>query len=157
MTTPAADPHPPQKLPALAKAAMQLQVFLLRRNWMGAMGEEIMVITTTGRKSGQTFSTPISYLRDGATLIGVSRGSGSNWMKNALHAGQVRLNLRGQDLTARVEPITDEAERRRLFELYLRDRRKNFVRLFGVPAEATPAELQQGLATRRFVRFTPTP
>lgn len=60
------------RIPRFAKAAMAFQAFLLRRNWMGPMSDEIMVITTTGRKSGRSYTTPIGYLRDGASVIALT-------------------------------------------------------------------------------------
>ena len=45
-----------------AKFAMGVQIFLLRRGWMGKMDDFVMIITTTGRKSGKKFTTPIANL-----------------------------------------------------------------------------------------------
>lgn len=133
---------------------MRFQAFLLRRNWMGALGDEIMVITVAGRRTGKTYSTPIGYLRDGDNLIALTNAANpSNWYRNALHQSEVMLNIRGQDLRARAEPVRDEAERRRLFELYQRERARNFKFLFGLPVDAPAADLETALATRTFIRF----
>jgi len=145
----------PRKIPGFAKALMRFQAFLLRRNWMGALGEELMVITVTGQKTGRTYSTPVGYLRDGNTIVALSTHGGSHWYHNALAAGQAKLEIKGQAVNARAEAITDEAERRRIFELYKRERAKNFARLFGVPVDAPAEALEQALALRVFVRFTP--
>lgn len=144
---------PARKIPGLAKAAMQFQAFLLRRNLMGAMADEIMVITTIGRKSGQQFSTPIGYLRDGDNFIALSVGGASNWYKNVLANPTVTLNVKGQDIHARAEMVRDETERAHIFELYKRDRAKFFSRLFGVAVTAPTEALAQAFATRYFVRF----
>lgn len=143
----------PRKIPGFAKAAMQFQAFLLRRNLMGAMADEVMVITTTGRKSGQQFSTPIGYLRDGDHILALSVGGASNWYKNLLVNPDATLNLKGHDLRARAEMVWHESERQRIFELYKRDRAKYFARLFGVPVDAPAEVLAQALTTRAFVRF----
>lgn len=145
--------QPPQQMPAIAKAAMRLQVFLLRHNLMGAMGDEILAITVKGRKSGKVYSTPIGYLRDGETIIALSRGT--NWIKNALAAGEATLEIKGQPIKVRVEAVTDQAERERIFGLYQRDRVKNFSRLFGAPVTAPADQLSSALATRDFVKFFP--
>lgn len=146
-------PPPTRKIPSFAKAAMQFQAFLLRHNLMGALADELMVITTTGRKSGQQFSTPIGYLRDGEHLIALSVGGASNWYKNLLVNPEVTLTLKGQDLRVQAEVVSHESERQRIFELYKRDRAKFFSRLFGVPVDAPADALAQALATRHFVRF----
>ena len=141
------------QLPAIAKAAMRLQVWLLRHNLLGALGDEILSITVTGRKSGKSYSTPIGYLRDGETIIALSRGT--NWYKNALAAGAATLEIKGRAFPVRVEAVTDQAERERIFELYQRERTKNFTRLFGVPVTAPADQLRAALATRDFVKFYP--
>jgi deazaflavin-dependent oxidoreductase (nitroreductase family) len=151
--TPHTRPAPARQIPGFAKAAMQFQAFLLRRNWMGPLANEIMVITTTGRKSGQQFSTPIGYLRDGDSLIALAVGGASHWYKNLLVNPEVTLNLKGQDLRARAEVVRHESERQHIFERYQRDRAKFFARLFGVPVDAPAEALAHALATRQFVRF----
>jgi deazaflavin-dependent oxidoreductase (nitroreductase family) len=141
------------QLPRIAKAAMSFQVWLLRRGWLGSLGDEIMVVTVTGRKTGRQYSTPIGFLRDGETIIALSRGS--NWYKNAVATGKATIEIKQQRLDVRVEAVTDQAERERIFALYQRDRAKNFARLFGVPVDAPAAALQQALAMRDFVKMTP--
>jgi deazaflavin-dependent oxidoreductase (nitroreductase family) len=144
---------PPRKIPALARAAMQFQVFLLRRNWIGPMGQALMVITTTGRKTGQQFSTPIGYLRDGAEVIALSVGGRSHWYQNLLRQPNVILNIQGRDYAAQAQAVTEPHERRRIFELYQREQAQLFTRLFGVPVDAPAPQLEHALATRHFVRF----
>ena len=58
-------------------------------------------------------------------------------------------------MRVQAEAVIEEAERRRIFELYKRERAKNFVRLFSLPVDAPAEALAQALATRVFVRFTP--
>lgn len=152
------DSSRPRRLPAVARAMMRLQAFLLRRNWLGALGEEIMVITVTGRKTGRRYATPIGYLRDGETIVALTGADGgSQWYRNVQQNPEVLLEIKGRPLRARAEPITAEAERQRLLALYQRERRANFPRLFGVAADAPADTLAQALATRRFVRFYPLP
>jgi deazaflavin-dependent oxidoreductase (nitroreductase family) len=144
-----AAPH----LPKTAKAAMSFQVWLLRRGWMGSLGNEIMVITVSGRKTGRQYSTPIGFLRDGETIIALSRGS--NWFKNAVATEQAQVEIKQQKIKVRVEAMKDQAERERIFELYKRERAKNFSRLFGVPVDAPEADLKNALAIRDFVKLHP--
>ncbi|NWF68837.1 MAG: nitroreductase family deazaflavin-dependent oxidoreductase [Chloroflexi bacterium] len=142
-----------RNISGFAKAMMGFQAFMLRRNWMGGMSNFVMVITTTGRKSGKQFSTPIGYIRDGETLISLNPGGVSNWYKNLLAHPEVTLNIKGQDYRACAERISDQAEKERLFEIYKRDHAQVFPRLFGVPLSAPAAELAQALASREMVRF----
>jgi deazaflavin-dependent oxidoreductase (nitroreductase family) len=140
------------KLPRLAKSAMSFQVWLLRRGLMGSMSNEIMVITVTGRKTGRQYSTPIGFLRDGETIIALSRGS--NWFKNAVATGTAQIEIKGVTTKVSVTPVKEQAERERIFELYQRERAKNFTRLFGVAVDAPEADLKTALATRDFVKMT---
>lgn len=145
---------PPARPSAITRAALALQVFLLRRNWMGAMGEQIMVITTTGRKTGKTYSVPIGYLRDGETIIALTNAqSPSNWFRNLQKIPHAVLEIKGQKLRVRAHPVSSPEERARLFGLYRQQRAANFHNYFGVPIESPEADLQKALATRQFIRF----
>ena len=143
---------PAMKISGFAKAMMRFQAFMLRRNWMGAMGDFIMVITVRGRKSGRSYSTPIAYLRDGADIIALNPRGTSNWFRNILVNPDVELNVRGETLRARAEHITDQAEIERLFELYKQDGRA-FERLFDLPLNSSPEKLAEARDLRQFVRF----
>lgn len=147
------NPSRPPRLPKFAKAAMAFQVFLLRRNWLGPLGDEIMVITTTGRKTGRSFSTPIGYLRDGSSVIALTSRNASDWYKNALKSRQVRLEIKGKTYLAQATPIDDPDERKSIFERYRQERARYFRRLFGVPADASREELEKALESRRLIRF----
>ena len=134
-----------------AKFAMGVQMFLLRRGWMGKMGEFVMVITTTGRKSGKKFTTPIAYQRDGEHIIAVNPGN-SNWFQNVDSNGSAVLEIQRQVLPVTGAVVRDEQERQRIFNLY-RQNPSTFERLFKVTANAAEAELQQALSKWQFVKF----
>lgn len=144
------------RMSAFSRFAMGFQAFMLRRNWMGPMGDFVMVITVTGRKSGKRYSTPIGYLKDGDTLLGLTRsGQESNWYYNALRNPEVTLEIKGQSYRARTEAVKGDVERQKVFDIYRSKiaSPETFKRLFGVLPTAAPDELQKGLATREFVRF----
>jgi deazaflavin-dependent oxidoreductase (nitroreductase family) len=143
----------PPAMNSFMKAAMNAQVWMLRRGLMGSLGDQIMVITVTGRKSGRQYSTPIGFLRDGETIIALSRGS--NWFKNAVATGNARVEIKGVTTQVSVEPVKDQAERERIFNSYKQRRANTFPRLFGVPADASEADLKSALATRDFVKLHP--
>lgn len=141
------------RVSGFARMMFGLQVFLLRRNWMGSMGDELMVITVTGRKSGRPYSTPIGFVRDGDSYVAVSRGS--QWVRNATAAPAVTLEIKGQSIKARASRVTDAAEQLRLVELYREQRRKNFATYIGVPLDADADAVRSALDIRELVRFTP--
>ncbi len=136
-----------------AKFAMGVQIFLLRRGWMGKMDDFVMVITTTGRKSGKKFTTPIAYQRDGENIIAVNPGN-SNWLHNVASSGEAILEIKRQVIPVTGAVVNDDQERQRIFDLY-RQNPSTFERLFKVPANAPETDLQQAMAKWQFVRFNP--
>ena len=143
----------PPTLNGFMKAAMNAQVWMLHRGLMGSMSDQIMVITVTGRKSGRQYSTLIGFLRDGETIIALSRGS--NWFKNAVATGTAQIEIKGVTTKVNVELVKNQTERERIFALYRQQRAGTFPRLFGVEANAPEADLKNALATREFVKLHP--
>jgi len=71
----------------------------------------LMLISYTGRKTGKAYRQPVSYVRDGDTLL--SPGGG-RWTLNLAGGRAVRLRLRGRGVPARADLVTDPAEVERL-------------------------------------------
>lgn len=145
----------PFKVSPVFKAALKLQVFLLRRKMMGKMGEGIMVITTTGRKSGVAHSTPIAFVRDGKLVYSINRGGTSNWCKNVAANGKATLEILGGKMETHGEQVTDPAEIQRIFELYRVQQKMGFSRIFKCEADAPQEELDRGRDGAIYMRFTP--
>lgn len=145
-------PVPHKSLPA--KMALAAQVFLLRRNMAGALGEFVMALEHKGRKSGRPYATPVAYLHDGADVIALNRGGASNWFRNVVATGQARVIIKGREQDVRAREITDAAEIGRVFELY-KTTFKGFERTFGVDKTASEAELAAARDKFRYLRLTP--
>ena len=143
---------PPPKVTSRAKLALGFMTFLLRRGWMGAASDILMVITTTGRKSGKEYSIPIGYLRDSNDIIVLSSANPSNWFRNVIANGRATLEIKKEKFDVQGELITDEAERQRIFSMY-RQNQKYFKSNFGLELNSPENELQAALAKRRFIRF----
>lgn len=144
----------PVKVSATSKFAMRGMAFLLRRNWMGKLGNELMVITVKGRKTGKAYSTPIGFLRDGDTVVALTNASGeSNWYRNILKNPDAELTIQGKTYAAHAEPVSDQAERQRIFNLYKQERAGTWKYLFDAPLDSGETALQAALAKRAFVRF----
>lgn len=137
------------------KWAMQAQVFLLRRGWLGKMGASVMVITTTGRKSGRPFSTPIGFVRDGANYVALTRGGNerSNWYLNLRANPRATLEIQGRRLNVRAEFIEAEADRQHAIRLYKEQRAEILGMASGAGRSATPEQIEEAFLTRLFVRF----
>ena len=71
----------------------------------------LMLISYTGRKSGKAYRQPVSYVRDGETLL---TPGGGRWTLNLGGGRPVRIRLRGRDVPARPEVVSDAAEVERL-------------------------------------------
>jgi hypothetical protein len=66
---------------------------ILRSPLHRVMSQQLLLMTFTGRRSGKTFTTPMSYVQEGETLwlkIGYS------WWKNLRDEAPVRVLLRGK-------------------------------------------------------------
>ena len=83
-------------------------------------GVPIVLLTTTGRKSGQSRTTPLIYARDGETYLVVASMGGApqhpNWYRNLLADPTARIQVRADhvDVTART---AGEAEKARLWAI----------------------------------------
>lgn len=151
-TSPSSDRTPPKSL--AIKAALAAQVFLLRKNIAGPMGDFCMAIEHRGRKSGQTFATPVAYLRDGPYVIAINTRGESNWFKNTLANGEAQITIKGREQRVTALEITDASEIARVFELY-RTTFKAFERTFGVPATADAESLAKARDKFRYLRLSP--
>jgi deazaflavin-dependent oxidoreductase (nitroreductase family) len=143
----------PPKITFMFRVAMAVQIFLLRRNWMGPAGNILMVITTTGRKSGKPHSTPIGYQPDGDAVIAFNLGGNSNWFKNVLRTPLVTLSIKGQQRAMHGELVTDPAEIERIVTLYQKAQPNIVERFWGLTAESAP-EVRTAVKERvKFLRF----
>lgn len=92
--------------------------WLLRSPLHGVMSGSTLLLTYMGRKSGKTFTFPVSYRREGQTLWLITRND-KPWIKNIPLAGlPVKAQVQGQEWPARAEivPLTQaEAVERMLF------------------------------------------
>ncbi len=75
------------------------------------LSANLMLISYTGRKTGKGYRQPVSYVRDGDVLL---TPGGGRWTLNLAGGRPVRIRLRGRDVAARAELVTDAAEAERL-------------------------------------------
>lgn len=102
--TPAAIP-PRKKAPFWNRfAAFALRSPLLR--W--TMGGSVMLISVTGRTTGNTYTTPVNYVERGKALY-VTTLESRTWWRNLRGGAPVRVYLRGKDVAGRAN-LVDPAE-----------------------------------------------
>jgi deazaflavin-dependent oxidoreductase (nitroreductase family) len=75
------------------------------------LSANLMLISYTGRKTGKAYRQPVSYARDGDVLL---TPGGGRWTLNLAGGRPVRIRLRGRDVAAQPELVTDTAEVERL-------------------------------------------
>lgn len=81
-------------------------ILLLHSPLHSFLDKSTILITFTGRKSGKRYTIPVSYVRDGDTLMMISQREHS-WWKNLRGGAQVTLYMQGHTLKARGEVFTD--------------------------------------------------
>jgi deazaflavin-dependent oxidoreductase (nitroreductase family) len=75
------------------------------------LSANLMLIYYTGRKTGKAYRQPVSYARDGEALL---TPGGGRWTLNLADGRPVRIRLRGREVTARPELVSDAPEVERL-------------------------------------------
>jgi len=75
------------------------------------LSANLMLISYTGVKSGKAYRQPVSYARDGETLL---TPGGGRWTGNLKGGRPVRLRLRGKTVPAHADLVDDPGEVERL-------------------------------------------
>ncbi len=81
-------------------------IWLLRSPLHRFLDKNTMVITVSGRKSGKLYTFPVSYVRDGETLLVISQKD-RTWWKNLQGGAGVTVLVQGHTLQAKGETYTD--------------------------------------------------
>jgi hypothetical protein len=74
------------------------------------MSKDVMLITFTGRRSGRSYTTPVSYVREGQA-VRCFTGSDIPWWRNLRGGASVSLRIRGKDQQGHAEAIRGETKR----------------------------------------------
>ena len=83
--------------------------WILRSPLHGMLSGNMLLITVTGRKSGQRYTTPVGYVRDGDDLLVISQRD-RTWWRNLRGGASVRVRVQGCDLSGLGTAIEDQAE-----------------------------------------------
>ncbi len=75
------------------------------------LGKRLMLVYLTGRKTGRHYRQPVSYVRDGETLL---TPGGGRWKLNLVEGEPTRVRLGGRDIELRPELVRQPAEVDRL-------------------------------------------
>ena len=82
-------------------------------------GRQVLVLTTTGAKTGETRETPLVYSRDGDDIVIIASMGGAPshpaWYHNIVANPRVTIEVDGAKIEATAR-ITEGDERRRLYD-----------------------------------------
>jgi deazaflavin-dependent oxidoreductase (nitroreductase family) len=81
--------------------------FLLSSRLHSLVSENILLITFTGRKSGKTYTTPVSYTQSDDRVYIFTH---AEWWKNLCSEAPVTLHLRGVDVQGFPETISGDKQ-----------------------------------------------
>jgi deazaflavin-dependent oxidoreductase (nitroreductase family) len=83
----------------------------------------LLLLTTTGARSGRPHTTPLVYVRDGARLLVLASNYGAprhpDWYRNLLARPEVHVEAAGEQFDA-TAVVLDEPERDRLLPTIVR-------------------------------------
>ncbi|MEA2509287.1 MAG: hypothetical protein QOG21_1369 [Actinomycetota bacterium] len=77
------------------------------------MGEQILVLHFTGRKTGKSYATPVGYHRMDGRLALVSN---SGWRLNFRGGADVKVSIKGETIPARAELLSDPVQVAAIYE-----------------------------------------
>jgi len=85
------------------------------------VGRLILLLTTTGRKTGLSRTTPLQYEEvDGVYYFASARGVKADWFCNLLAHPEVEVQVKSQRFRGNAEPVTDPMRIADFLELRLR-------------------------------------
>jgi deazaflavin-dependent oxidoreductase (nitroreductase family) len=108
----------------------------------------VLLLTTTGRKSGLPRVTPLQFEEvDGNYYIASARGQDADWFKNIQANPNVHVQIREREFAAVADPVTDPIQIADFIELRIK-RHPVMIRLImtlfdGLPLRFTHADLEK--------------
>ncbi|CAG0928579.1 Deazaflavin-dependent nitroreductase [Thermoflexales bacterium] len=110
------------------------------------IGRLILLLTTTGRKSGLPRVTALQYEEvDGAIYVGSSKGTRADWFQNLLASPRVTVRVKSRQFSGMAQPVTDPVLIADFLELRLQRHPRMIGMMLkseGLPAAPSRAELE---------------
>jgi hypothetical protein len=129
--------------------------FLLGLPFATPLSGQLMLLSFTGRKTGKAYRQPVSYVPDGDTLL---TPGGGNWKLNLSADRPIHVRLRGRDVLARPEFISNVDEVERLLRRMIGVNRRvtAFVPVMGSDGQIDPNRLEAAVEHGfRIIRWHP--
>jgi len=123
------------------------------------IGRLVLLLTTTGRKSGLPRVTPLQYEeRDGIIYVAAARGTKADWFRNIVANPNVQVQVGSRLFDGLAEPITQPDRIADFLELRLQRRPRMvgaMLRSEGLPPHPNRAQLEQYAAKLALVVIRP--
>ena len=85
---------------------IHLRLYASGKGWI--IGNFILLLTHTGRKSGTRYVTPLQFEKmNGVYCVGAGRGQRADWFRNILANPQVHVQVSRIQFDCEAEPVTD--------------------------------------------------
>jgi deazaflavin-dependent oxidoreductase (nitroreductase family) len=125
------------------------------------VGKIVLLLTTTGRKSGLKRVTPLQYELIGDDyFVGAARGLQADWVRNIQACPYVELRVGKRELKATAEVVTDPYRFADFIEVRLarHPRMVGFImeKAHGLPRRPSREQLEELARTEAFVILHPT-
>jgi deazaflavin-dependent oxidoreductase (nitroreductase family) len=91
-------------IPPIVNQAMKL---VLRSPVHGMVSKSILLISFTGRKSGKTYTTPVSYSQSDDQVYVFTH---ARWWKNLTGGTPVTVRIQGRELQGLAEPVAQDKQ-----------------------------------------------
>jgi deazaflavin-dependent oxidoreductase (nitroreductase family) len=124
------------------------------------IGKIILLLTTTGRKSGQKRITPLQYEEiEGKIHLGSARGTKSDWYRNIEADNRVEVRVKNRRFHGVAETVTDPVRIADFLETRLQ-RHPRMIGLLmekahGLPRRPSRQQLEELAASEAMVVITP--
>jgi deazaflavin-dependent oxidoreductase (nitroreductase family) len=124
------------------------------------IGGFILLLTTTGRRSGLKRVTPLQYEKIGADYyLGAARGLNADWVRNIQINPQVEIRVGAKQIQGTAEIVTDPSRFADFIEIRLQrhPRMIGFImeKAHGLPKRPSRAQLEEMAKTEAFVIVRP--
>ncbi len=123
------------------------------------IGRLVLLLTTTGRKTGLPRVTPLQYEEiDGAIYLGSSRGQKADWFRNIVANPHVEVRIKSRRFRGLAETVTDPPRIADFLEVRLKRHPKiigAILRQEGLPAQPDRTQLEAYAAKLAMVVIRP--
>lgn len=129
---------------------------LLYRLGLGpSYGRLVLLLTTTGRKSGLPHVTPLQYEEvNGKIIVVAARGQQADWFRNIIVNPRVEVQVKSRRFSGRAETVTDLVQIADFLTLRLRRHPimiGMILRMAGLPAKPSRVQLEEYAKKRAMV------